>query len=240
MFELSVFLRDRLIGRSTFADDEVRIGRSADNEVQIDNLALSRYHASIECIDGTHVVKDWQSQNGTFVNGDRIKGRRALDDGDRIGFGKFVLVFRSDKAQDKAAADGSKKARDHASFAIAGETLVGQVAPEVRRRPCPHVGHLELEGAAGAPAQAIPLARDVSVVGAGARCEVVVATGSACPERAAAIVRGWMGYSLVPFGPGVRLRGDATIEPALLFSGDELRFGNALFHFYVTRLEVGP
>src|SRR5262245_47317896 len=98
MFQLTVFLRDRMLGRSSFEDDEVRIGRSPDNEVQIDNLALSRYHASIEAVDGgIHVVKDFGSQNGTFVNGDRVAGRRALNDGDTIALGKFTLVFNSDK-----------------------------------------------------------------------------------------------------------------------------------------------
>src|SRR5437870_904985 len=95
MFELSIFLRDRLVGRSSFELDEVRIGRSADNEVQIDNLALSRYHASIECIAGVHVLKDFGSQNGTYVNGERLQGRRALNDGDRIGLGKYRLVFHA-------------------------------------------------------------------------------------------------------------------------------------------------
>jgi pSer/pThr/pTyr-binding forkhead associated (FHA) protein len=239
LFELSVFLRDRLIGRSVFADDEVRIGRSADNEVQIDNLALSRYHASIETAGGVHVIKDWQSQNGTYVNGEKIQGRRALNDGDRIGFGKFVLVFRSDK-QGAAPDEDSKKVRDQASYAIAGETLVGAVAPEVRVRPCPHVGHLEFQASPNAAPVSIPLPRDVTVVGSSDKCEIVVPAGQSCPERAAAIVRGWLGFQLVAFGSGVKHRGEPLYSAATLSSGDELKFGNAVYRFHVTRLEVGP
>jgi len=237
LFELSVFLRDRLIGRSVFADDEVRIGRSADNEVQIDNLALSRYHASIECIEGLHVIKDWQSQNGTFVNGERITGRRALDDGDRIGFGKFVLVFRSDKSAAAAATEDKKKVRDQASYAVAGETLVGAVAPEVRHRPCPHVGHLEFQANPTSPPQSIPLMRDITVVGSHEKCDLVV---KGAPERAAAIVRGWTGFQLVPYGSSVKLRGEPSVLATPLISGDEIVFGNVTYRFHVTRLEVGP
>ena len=66
MFELSVYLKDRLVGRSRFTGDEVRIGRSADNEVQIDNLALSRYHASIENLGGALRARDRVRLVGQF------------------------------------------------------------------------------------------------------------------------------------------------------------------------------
>src|SRR5438046_2801304 len=59
VYELSIFFRDTLIGRSTFGKAELRIGRSADNDVQIDNLAFSRHHASIECAGGAYVFKDF-------------------------------------------------------------------------------------------------------------------------------------------------------------------------------------
>jgi predicted component of type VI protein secretion system len=239
LFELSVFLRDRLIGRSVFQEDEVRIGRSADNEVQIDNMALSRYHASIENVEGVYVVKDWQSQNGTYVNGDKIKGKRALDDGDRIGFGKFVLIFRSDKGAGVEPAKEGGKVRDKAAFAVAGETLVGAVAPEVKERPCPHVGHLEFQASPDKPPQAIPLPLDVTVVGSHESADVVVQGGN-CPERAAVIVRGWTGYWILPFSPGAKLRGEPLVETSQLLSGDELRFGTLVYKFFTTRLEVGP
>jgi pSer/pThr/pTyr-binding forkhead associated (FHA) protein len=245
LFELSVFLRDRLIGRSVFADEEVRIGRSADNEVQIDNLGLSRYHASIELVDGIYILKDWSSQ-GTYVNGDRVQGRRALEDGDRIGLGKFVLMFRADKqVVTKESLKGAQKEaldriRDKASYAVAGATLVGQVAPEVFKRRCPLVGHLESTVATGQAPAVTALDRDVTVVGSDPECELVVSEAR-CPERAAVIVRGWNGFSIVPIASqGVRHK-DAVLDAvASLASGDELAFGERRYVFHVARLEVGP
>src|SRR5690606_32430410 len=123
--------------RSTFGLDEVRIGRSADNEVRIDNPALSRYHASIEAVAGLHVLKDFGSQNGTYLNGERVSGRAALADGDRVQLGKFTLVFRTEREAQVTAAE----VRDHAAYAVAGETMILKTAPS--ERPCPWVGYLE-------------------------------------------------------------------------------------------------
>ncbi|SNS42887.1 FHA domain-containing protein [Rhodococcoides kyotonense] len=76
--------RSRLtIGRSTHAD----ISFPEDHEV-------SRLHAAIEWM-GTHwtVVDDGLSRNGTFVNGDRLAGRRSLRQGDTIRIGSSLLTF---------------------------------------------------------------------------------------------------------------------------------------------------
>ncbi len=137
MFELNVFLRDKLIGRSVFSGEEVRIGRAADNEVQIDNLAFSRYHASIEDVKGIYILKDFGSQNGTYVNGQKVEGRYGLNDNDRIQIGKFTLAFGCDK---KVAVSSVKRAE--AAYAVAGETMIAK-APDPRERPCPYVAFLE-------------------------------------------------------------------------------------------------
>jgi len=87
MYEISIFLKDRLIGRSTFALDEVRIGRSADNEVRIDNPALSRYHASIESVAGIHLL-NWQPER--HVRQRRARRRPQGDRGRRPHPGRKV------------------------------------------------------------------------------------------------------------------------------------------------------
>src|SRR4051812_33415117 len=158
-------MRDKLIGRSSFTNEEVRIGRSPDNEVQIDNLALSRYHASIEVMNGVHVLKDFGSQNGTFLNGDSVLGRRGLNDGDRIGIGKFMLIFKTDGSPAKEA---MARVRDEASYAVAGETLVTHNESEVRERTCPFVGYLETVVQGTEAPTVHPLGKDIFVIGSAA------------------------------------------------------------------------
>jgi pSer/pThr/pTyr-binding forkhead associated (FHA) protein len=242
MFELDVYLRERLVGRTTFTSDEVRIGRGVDNELQIDNLALSRYHASVEVIDGLHIIKDFGSQNGTFVNGEKVTGRRALNDGDRIGLGKFVIVFRCDtppeekkKADPKAAED---KAKD-AAFKIAGETVVSRLATDTRERTCPHVGYLSRDG--GEPdkkPEIFPVHRDIFVIGSGSPLDVMLDSG---PARAAAIVRAWRGFTLVVMAPGSVVRNGEPVDLRIdLTDGDQLEIGGSRFAFHMGTPEAGP
>src|SRR3954447_25153752 len=144
MFELSIFWKDKLVSRSAFTIDEVRIGRSGDNEVQIDNPDLSRYHASIEHVGTVHVIKDFGSQNGTFVNGEPVNGRRALNDGDRIVLGKYRLVFHAPRGE-----PGTLDGRDRAERGDPDDTDVALITAEHRERPCPFVASLVATPAGG-------------------------------------------------------------------------------------------
>ncbi len=51
----------------------VNIGRSEENDIQISDMSVSRTHLNIMEKDGRFYIKDLNSQNGTYVNGSRIK-----------------------------------------------------------------------------------------------------------------------------------------------------------------------
>src|ERR1700704_7188630 len=68
----------------------VTIGRSPDNDIPVDNLAVSNYHAKIYFEAGRMVVEDLDSLNGTFVNDLRVE-RATLHDGDNIHIGKHKI-----------------------------------------------------------------------------------------------------------------------------------------------------
>ena len=74
----------------------IRIGRAADNDLQLDDPRVSRYHAVIERIGARFRIRDLRSHNGTFVNGTRLDARRELflAEGDVIiiGGAKFSFV----------------------------------------------------------------------------------------------------------------------------------------------------
>ncbi len=226
MFELSIFLRSKLIGRSTFSHDEVRIGRSVDNEVRIDNPALSRHHASIESIAGIHLLKDFGSQNGTFVNGERVVGRTGLSDGDRIQLGKFTLTFRTHTQAQIAKAE----VRDQASYAVAGKTMVMKTL--VQERSCPWVGYLENPSSETVPPPRHAIDRDLFFVGSGTKCQLTLPKKSGVPERAAIIVRTWGGFSLVAMGSGVQRNAKPVELTTTLADGDTLSFGTNEFEFF--------
>jgi hypothetical protein len=71
------------------------IGRSEGNQVQLARAGVSRRHALISIsADGRYTIEDLQSQNGTFVNGERVT-QATLADGDRIAVGDVEVTFRS-------------------------------------------------------------------------------------------------------------------------------------------------
>jgi hypothetical protein len=73
----------------------VVLGRGAEADVRLSDTGVSRMHAELHVEDGRVTVVDRQSTNGTTVNTRRID-RALLHDGDRLGLGASVLVFRQD------------------------------------------------------------------------------------------------------------------------------------------------
>ena len=72
----------------------LRIGRHPYNEVSLPDAAVSRYHCWITSNEDGIFLEDLGSSNGTFVNGIRVRPKRALRPGDRVRIGKteFLLV----------------------------------------------------------------------------------------------------------------------------------------------------
>ncbi len=69
----------------------VTIGRAPDNDIPIDNLAVSNYHARMYLEAGSLVVEDLNSLNGSFLNDIRVE-RAMLKDGDTILIGKHQIL----------------------------------------------------------------------------------------------------------------------------------------------------
>lgn len=91
--------------------DETTIGRARDCHIMIDNLGVSRHHCSIVKDGEVYKVVDKGSNNGTFVNGDRVD-EHPLAHQDRIILGKYSLVYDAygyaePAAQERKAAGGS-------------------------------------------------------------------------------------------------------------------------------------
>jgi predicted component of type VI protein secretion system len=83
ILELGDGLRAACVGR----DPEAEVPLTWDTEV-------SRIHAVVERIAGCWtLVDDGLSRNGTFLGGQRLRGRRRLRDGDAISVGRTTLVF---------------------------------------------------------------------------------------------------------------------------------------------------
>ncbi|MFI7399060.1 FHA domain-containing protein [Streptomyces sp. NPDC049541] len=78
----------------------VRIGRSSDNDLVIDDLIVSRQHAELRAHpDGSYEVVDLDSHNGTFLNGQPVH-RSVVAQGDIIGIGHSAFCLVGDQLQE--------------------------------------------------------------------------------------------------------------------------------------------
>ena len=75
---------------------ETKIGRDTTNEIQLDDITVSRSHAMISKKDGYH-IKDLGSLNGTYLNAIAVRDTQ-VNAGDEIQIGKYHLIlFIGDK-----------------------------------------------------------------------------------------------------------------------------------------------
>jgi hypothetical protein len=70
----------------------LKIGRQKDNDVIIENLAVSGYHAKIDAAGDGFIYTDLKSKNGSFINEVPVVSHW-LEDGDVINIGKHSLTF---------------------------------------------------------------------------------------------------------------------------------------------------
>ena len=75
-----------VLGRKT------TVGRTPDNDLQIDATFVSRHHAVLLLTNNQTVIEDLNSTNGVYVNGKRTT-REPLNDGDLVMIGKARFRF---------------------------------------------------------------------------------------------------------------------------------------------------
>jgi pSer/pThr/pTyr-binding forkhead associated (FHA) protein len=91
---LTLNFAGRPIGKFNFEQEVVCIGREPTCDVHIDNIGVSRRHATIERTEGRYVLKDLKSHNGTFVKGQKVQHHK-LGDSDEFFIGKYSIEFET-------------------------------------------------------------------------------------------------------------------------------------------------
>ncbi len=90
----------------------VNIGRADYNDLVVPDPSVSTSHAKLQRREGVWVLVDLDSTNGTFVDGERVKGEAPLAPGATVTFGDVQLVFEpSDDALSIAKGGGTQMLR---------------------------------------------------------------------------------------------------------------------------------
>jgi pSer/pThr/pTyr-binding forkhead associated (FHA) protein len=92
MAKLILSLEGSVIREVPINKERIMIGRKAQNDIQIENLAVSGEHACIVTILADSFLEDLGSTNGTLVNGNQVK-KHILQNNDVIEIGKYKMKY---------------------------------------------------------------------------------------------------------------------------------------------------
>src|SRR5690554_7830081 len=99
MARLILSLDGQTLAEYNMTKERYTIGRLPDNDIRIDNAAVSGHHSLIINILNDSFLEDLNSTNGTYVNGKLIK-KHALQHGDVITIGHHQLRFADQQTGD--------------------------------------------------------------------------------------------------------------------------------------------
>ena len=147
MARLVLSMNNQVLAEYNMSKERYTIGRLPDNDVRIDNPAVSGHHSLVLNILNDSFLEDLNSTNGTYVNGKLVK-KHALQHGDVITIGHHQLRF-VDEQVEPASADEFEKTMIIRPGAQAGapsqrrvEEAVARaeaVAPAPAGRAAPHL-----------------------------------------------------------------------------------------------------
>jgi pSer/pThr/pTyr-binding forkhead associated (FHA) protein len=141
MAKLILSLEGSVIREIPLDKERITIGRKAQNDIQIENLAVSGEHACIVTILNDSFLEDLGSTNGTVVNGNQIK-KHILQNNDVIEIGKYKMkyVMEAATAAAPAAAEDFEKTmvmRSPSKPAAAPKSAAPATAPRPAAPPPP-------------------------------------------------------------------------------------------------------
>ena len=211
--------------------ESTTIGRKPDNDIVIDNQAVSGHHASITVEGDKLMLEDLGSLNGTFVNGQKIS-KTELFNGDVVLIGVHTLNVTSEK----------NRSQETKGFAVRGrsmdETMV--IAPDDQKKivaaadknlPEPLGGFMVVEGST--EKKEYELKERVSSIGKEDGSAVKL-KGLFAPKLAALVNRRKEGYFITPAGgKELKVNGKTIDRRCDLKDGDLVEVANLKLQFYL-------
>jgi pSer/pThr/pTyr-binding forkhead associated (FHA) protein len=153
----------------------VNIGRADYNDIVLPDESVSTSHAKLQRREGVWVLVDLDSTNGTFIDGDQIKGEAPLAPGATIRFGEIALVFEPTDDRERVAKGGGTRVMEVM-------TMSGQPS-----KPAP--------AAPSAPPKAAPAKPPAKAAPAKPKALPEKKKGKGCGSSAAVLLLGMVGLA---------------------------------------------
>ncbi len=208
----AAFIKEIKLDKPSFA-----LGRKPDNDVVLDNAAVSGHHCKMYESGGTWYVEDLNSTNGTFVNNKKVL-KAGLKSGDTVTVVKYSLVYVDENAPAvRAPAEAPLPAQ---------KPKASQGALEVLDNPADERKEFDLTSLStyiGKSSQAAVPYKSGGLFGGG-------------PELAVVITMRPEGYYLNPIKEGyAKYNGNPLNEKIVLKDDDTIEVGATRFRFFIRK-----
>jgi pSer/pThr/pTyr-binding forkhead associated (FHA) protein len=231
MAKILLKYKEAVIKELTLDKESTTIGRKPDNDIFIDNQAVSGHHAVIKKEGGTFFIEDLNSLNGTYLNGQKIS-KGEIFNNDVILIGVHTLDVHSDKI----------RKTDKKNFTIRGhsmdETMV--IPPDDKKKivsaadkniPEPLGGVIVIEGTSDK--KDYEFKDRVSAIGKEDGSTIKL-KGMFAPKVAALVNRRKEGYFITPSSDkDMKINGKKIDYRYDLKDGDIIDVGNLKLQFYL-------
>jgi hypothetical protein len=220
MVKLLLKFNAAVIREFPFDKDQVTIGRKPDNDIVIDNPAVSGLHARIVKQGGDYLLEDMQSTNGTYLHERKIV-KASLRHKDEVGVAKHSIVFLNDEETPAAA-----PASPDATMVIAAPAPASKEA-----KAADVVGGLRVVKGQTTAAQ-FSLVGLTTYIGKSDQAAIRL-KGLFAPDLAACVARQPEGYYLKAIKPkSVKHNHQVVTDQIHLQEGDLIEVGNLQLVFY--------
>jgi pSer/pThr/pTyr-binding forkhead associated (FHA) protein len=224
MIKLLLKFNGALVKELTVENDETTVGRKPENDVVIDNPAVSGRHCRIVKEGKGYFVEDLKSTNGTFLRDHRVD-RDALHHKDVLAIAKHTVEFFNDEEVLPAAPEKS-------ATPVSSDATVIMAAPPVVPKGQERMGCLR--PLSGSSAQPTVLSQLTTYIGKSDQAQVKL-KGLFAPDLGACIAKKSDGYHLTALKEKtVKLNGDVLMDQTQvpLKEGDLIDVGNLKLLFF--------
>ncbi len=231
MAVLTLKFKELVIKEFQLAGEGKTIGREPSNDIIVENLLVSSYHARIDPAGNDYILTDLQSKNGTFVNGERVTSTK-VKNGDQILIGKHLLVFSLDPTEMEEEHQLSEETmfievaqgRAEPVASTPEANSLSSTAPSVERRAV-------LSFLSGG-SEEYEINKKLVKMGKGDEADICIG-GLFAPKVAATISRRATGYHLTPVGRAkVKVNNEQVEGSYRLKEFDTIEVGPVRLQFY--------
>ena len=206
------------------------IGRRNNNDIVIENLAVSGHHAKIDSVGDGFVLTDLQSKNGCFVN-EKLVTSHWLKHNDVVNIGKHTLIFSYQEGETKPKEESGKMDRTMVmdTNQYRGKSANNAAQSDQKNANGP-IGVLSfLAGGEGE----VELNKKLTKIGKDSASDIVV-SGLGIGQTSATISKRPNGYHLSHVGGLVKVKvnGDAVKESIQLKEFDVIELGSKKMQFF--------